>query len=474
MKADLTRDTFDPVRHFSRVLLQQGRVQLDADFNEQTAALHHYLRCLAADLIGRHGGPGDSFKLVEDTESTTPDLVITRGHYYVNGLLCENDRDTQFSGQPDYPIDEGFKADTDYLVFLHAWEQLVTAVQDSRIREVALGGPDTAARARVVWQVKAVPITGQGIPAEQAYLKLDPIREQLAERLSKSEQADIPNDLKQWPEERVLRRATLLKARAKVAGKAEEPCPTSPEARYRGPENQLYRVEVHTPGDAETATFKWSRDNGSVIFPIRSLTISSGTTPKTTVDLEHLGRDARTTVNEGDWVEIEDDHSVLRRVAIPLLRVSAVNRIALQVTLTGSPPGDVGQVLTRNPLLRLWNHRAGDQRRGGLKIIEETGTAVIKEGAGNTGWLNLEDGIQIQFQEGNQHYCSGDYWLIPARTATGDVEWPGTTEDPLPLPPHGVDHHLAPLAVVSFPTGDAAKIIDCRRSFGPLAQPVSP
>jgi hypothetical protein len=37
MKADLTRDTFHPLKHYIRVLTQQGRVQLDADANEQTA-----------------------------------------------------------------------------------------------------------------------------------------------------------------------------------------------------------------------------------------------------------------------------------------------------------------------------------------------------------------------------------------------------------------------------------------------------
>ena len=30
MKGDFSRDTFDPLKHFSRVLMQQGRVQLDA------------------------------------------------------------------------------------------------------------------------------------------------------------------------------------------------------------------------------------------------------------------------------------------------------------------------------------------------------------------------------------------------------------------------------------------------------------
>ena len=57
MKGDFSRDTFDVTKHFSRVLQQQGRVQLDADWNEQTAILLHYLRTLAADLIGPFAGP---------------------------------------------------------------------------------------------------------------------------------------------------------------------------------------------------------------------------------------------------------------------------------------------------------------------------------------------------------------------------------------------------------------------------------
>jgi hypothetical protein len=60
MKADLTRNTFDPFQHFDRVLLQHGRVQFDADWNEQAAILLHYLQALAADLIGPQGGPSNS------------------------------------------------------------------------------------------------------------------------------------------------------------------------------------------------------------------------------------------------------------------------------------------------------------------------------------------------------------------------------------------------------------------------------
>src|SRR5438309_7149072 len=93
MKADLTRNTFHPFRHFTQVLMQQGRVQLDADWNEQAAILLHYLRSMAADIIGPHAGPAGNlgFRIVALPPATPPvaDFGITAGHYYVDGILCE-------------------------------------------------------------------------------------------------------------------------------------------------------------------------------------------------------------------------------------------------------------------------------------------------------------------------------------------------------------------------------------------------
>jgi len=83
-------------------------------------------------------------------------------------------------------------------------------------------------------------------------------------------------------------------------------------------------------------------------------------------------------------------------------------------------------------------------------------------------------GVQIQFpRNADNRYRAGDYWLIPARVATGDVIWPkvpeGNKQVAKPLPPHGIDHHYAPLAVISV---DGRKITvdhDCRRVFNHLA-----
>ncbi len=85
-RGDFSRDTYDPFRHFSRVLMQQGRVQLDADWNEQVSIFWHYLRALARDIGSEHWGPWDNetrgFKIAPNEDKN--DLLIGLGFYYLN------------------------------------------------------------------------------------------------------------------------------------------------------------------------------------------------------------------------------------------------------------------------------------------------------------------------------------------------------------------------------------------------------
>jgi hypothetical protein len=248
-------------------------------------------------------------------------------------------------------------------------------------------------------------------------------------------------------------------------------CVTSPESRYRGVENQLYRVEIHTPGVGGVATFKWSRENGSVAFRVRK-PVASGN-GQTTVVLTDLGRDGRLGLKEGDWVEIVDDGYLLRNRAESLLRVQAIDRDKCSVTLRGVPGNNIGLDLSRHPLLRRWDHRSGDAKSGGLTINNLDGAALVQEGSAEKGWLHLEDGVEIQFQAPvpPANYQTGDYWLIPARVATGDVEWPGPVDNPDWLPPHGIEHHYAPLAVLEIVDGKIKEpVSDLRRTFSQLAQ----
>src|SRR5919108_2038865 len=90
MRGDYTRFTFDPRKRFTSVLLQQGRVQLDSDWNELAAIRAHLDQTETVDVIGVCGAPeaGGGFA-IEPLDPGNADFRITNGRIYVGGLLCE-------------------------------------------------------------------------------------------------------------------------------------------------------------------------------------------------------------------------------------------------------------------------------------------------------------------------------------------------------------------------------------------------
>src|SRR5919108_855548 len=88
MSGDFTRNTFRADRGYSSVRLQQGRVLLDADWNEQADIARDLTRRADRDIIGPCGFPEDAagFGLVP----VPGDLGITPGRGYVGGVLIAN------------------------------------------------------------------------------------------------------------------------------------------------------------------------------------------------------------------------------------------------------------------------------------------------------------------------------------------------------------------------------------------------
>ena len=164
MKGDFSRQTFDPTKHYNSVLMQQGRVQLDADWNEQQAIHRYRTETGAYDIIGYSGAPAQNpgFEIVLSQDRST--FVIGSGNYYVAGILCENDAAVPYERQPDLldpPAvrDALQQAGTAVgIVYLDVWERHITALDDPSVRESALGGPDTTTRIKTVWQVKVLPV----------------------------------------------------------------------------------------------------------------------------------------------------------------------------------------------------------------------------------------------------------------------------------------------------------------------------
>lgn len=422
MHGDFILNPLSARRDVSRVLMQQGRVLLDSDWNEQVDVIVGSTRQLAADLLGNYTGmsPG-AFKVAEHGGN----LTVADGVYYVDGIRCWNPPPVVATGgiatpdphvrlaRPPQPVrlPANGNAGERLIAYLDVWEEHVSSAEDDSLREVALGGPDTTSRAKVVWRLRT-----RKIPTEVAFdLTNRPQAAQTVyEWLSNTGATNV-----------------ALAAKAKENSDTGA-CGIAPEARYRGADNRLYRVEVHSPTPAG-AKIKWSADNGSIVYPVRDIN-------EATVFLETLGRDDRTRIAKGNWVEVVDSTSPGDDPPLDLVQVQTVDRGRVSVTLSASPNLSIAREAIKGSSIIL--------RRWESNLIEVPSDLGAK-------WIPLRDGIEVRLSVTGApaRFRPGDYWLIPARAAIGDILWPKespTSDTSASVPPHGVAHHYAPLAVITI------------------------
>lgn len=556
MKGDFTRSTFQRQKHYTSVRMQQGRLQLDSDWNEQADIQNHLRQAQVVDMIGSgSGAPSvnpatgnstrNSFRLGlvslnpppsdepagetaeeeanQAKESNSSDLVIIPGHFYANGVLCELELGTEFEiqikdleakqvivpsllldgyklqvnqwlevvgaddsasvanstdddpillqglqiasidekrreltlqgelaeltkdqttirlrrlttyqTQPDYPIpsDSASLSDGDYLAYLDVWERHITVIDDEEIRETALNVPDTTTRTKTVWQLKLRAL------------------EQLAENQDTGGEAAQATSTPQAQWETYISdrqsRSALMNACARL-------CPNGQNGgALRSLENQLYRVEIHQSGkipqtpvpsssgqetdsasrnkSSAIATFKWSRNNGSTASEIEHI-------ENNVIRIRKTSEDAWVSSTPGQWLEITSEARELRNepgVMVPLVRATD-RKIEFDESriINGPLPTDAKTV-------RRWDYTTDQAPQGAIPV--------------QTAWVELEDGIRVIF-DANSRYETGDYWMIPARSGPGDIEWPNNqavpNPQPVPQPRRGITHQYALLATVS-------------------------
>ena len=148
MAADFSRVRINPLADWAGVELQQGRVLLDADFNELVAVVDRRLRALASDVLGRatHSQTTpDAFKL----SPVAGAFSIGRGRMYVDGLLAENHgradpaqrafdpllaetvytQDPGYAEQPWLQPPPALPTSGRHLVYLDVWQRELTHVE---------------------------------------------------------------------------------------------------------------------------------------------------------------------------------------------------------------------------------------------------------------------------------------------------------------------------------------------------------
>jgi hypothetical protein len=493
MTANISADTFRPSKRFSAVVVGQGEALLDSAVNEDGEIVRHRMDVTGRDEIGGAGVPKDAGGFEVTVAPDGLDLFLSPGRIYVDGSLCVNEpqpvdavvgspsavkvaiaapdgmpfaagqwldvtgggaaqrmklktaagRDLDFTqavpgmpaagshvtvqrvtslrGQPDRftfdpfdPMSTEHVVAGSYRVELDVWHRHISPVEDPSIREPALGEAESSTRMKVVWQVRLVsagPIGGGACaPAAPA----------------------APG---------------LLRASTVPGLPTDDACLLPDEAGYRGLENQLYRVEVHTSSASEVV-LKWQRDNASMASRLTAV--------GTTLVVEDMGRDDERGFVQATLVDVTDDALELEHRAGDLLDVLDTDKAQGQIM--------VATASTKASLARGARARRWDGRIVIDPMSPTAGQPVL-----------LERGLQVALEPGRLR--SGDFWLIPARSATsaggGALVLPADDDGtPLPQPPRGVQHHVASLALVDTDgqrfLGRPANVRECRRPFPPL------
>lgn len=367
--------------------------------------------------------------LIEAVADTGTDLGfwVSQGRYRVDGLAVELEQGGLFP-EVSYPsatkpvlptLGPGL-----YVAFLEAWERHLTHLEDPGLLEAALGGAvDTCTRTRALGQVKVAPMSVQAPPSE-------------------AERASLWAAFTASPTGRATLRVELMPVRG-----GGDPFGPPLSKRYTGGENRLYRFEVHTGGTYGTATLKWSRDNGSDVFPVL----------RVVDDRSLIALPRSCDVRNGDLIEVLSTAVELGdrgdgRVEGPGYQFTPPSRLVGELfyvrekgendteklfelrDLTTRLPVRLGEALAAQPGKKIRRWEGYFQPRGETPFFQE-----------------IEDGIQVVLEGGL--FRSGDYWQYEARRELVP------TEEPWQPLPHGLERLFAPLAVLRYEGNGVVEIL---------------
>lgn len=451
---DVTRFSYDRAKRYDGVRMQQGRVIRDSEWNESETISSEDRRLTRLHTIGPAGSPDDGYRVANAAVTGGfLDFDILPGTFYLGGQRLRLAHTDTYRLQNDWltfphgssPVGADGEYDFAYLEIL---QQVVAETEDGELTEIALGGPDTSTRTRLVARVRT--FRGAG-PADchdawAAYVGF------LAQA------GTVGADYAVEPDGRAQISLNAL-------GSTGDLCSPPVQGGYLHAENQTLRIEI-----VGAHRFSWSFDNAS---PLYRVTVEP--------DLRTLKFLSPRPRDEAHWPLADQVVEVLEWGALlsngqKLAEISGVFRRLQQgydpddgsIRLSSALPATLGQnwqqrsdsaaIQGADPpfyYLRVWNRGAdtGAQPRipfqAGLPVpLGTTGLSVTFTGA---------------------QFLRGDHWIVagrpdhPKRVLPWDILL-------RPLPPHGYRRHVAPLALIRWSGGSPQVVEDCRPRFDPLTR----
>lgn len=457
MGSDRTRISYDPTQQYRGVVAQQGRVTLEADWNEAQQIASEELREETLDFVGVSGTPDDGYKVVSSTTSKQFDFATTLGTMYVGGVRAFSPTPIQYSNQLDWLDNEG---DPDWvdlekltkqpppreLVYLLLREQEVSAVEDSALLEKALGGPDTTQRLRLIQHIVRLQTKGKNcsFALDEA---IEIWRGKQGLQLDRSTL-------------RLLSSATLQVSFALL------PTPVDicePEARsgYLGADNQLIRLQI-SGFDPATNKYQliWGFDNAAFLYRAKVVNKNTLCLQSRPVDDFHRPRANQAVEVLRSAAKLSNaDYIAATTGVVTTLRTdydADKREVSLTADLTTVLPAEyfnTPQQQTPSPpslpplFFRVWQ-----------EAISFTPGVAVSLG---------QTGLQVTLQTSNLPFHIGDYWQIAVRPGEPTEVYPRRyLEDP--QPPDGPRLWACPLAVIDWNNRQLNVVEDCRKPFDNL------
>jgi hypothetical protein len=347
-------------------------------------------------------------------------------------------------------------AQTD-LVYLHAWQQAVSSVEDQEFRERALGGPDTTVRLRRMRRVEVLSnVTAANCADARAVLK---------QHLVSPRAGDTGGPHSFSVDGTELLSKARLTAAFVAGGTDKDPCKPHQVSGFIGAENQAIRIQLTAAN-----RFIWGIDNASPLYRVQvdpndptNKTIKFLTVPRDqaamplqnqAVELLPWGallvNNEKTAAPHGFISVIastyDPDHQTLTlNTAVPQNMIDWLKDESASHNGKFDPPGQ-----QQFFYLRAWT--------GGADQVFTPGTPTTL----------IDTGIEVSFADFG---IPGDFWLIAARPNTPDQLVPWRLLDS--APPHGPRRFYSALALIDWTVSGAnvvSTVHDCREHFRALCR----
>ncbi len=442
MGGDRARVSHDPSRKWRGLIAQQGRVTVEADWNEAAAIDHDADRLATIEMVGSLGTPDQGYGVTTGPASGTPgDLTIGPGTIYVGGERLDLDAPVAYSTQPDWldfstdplwvpPAVPGADAPPNELVYLLASEQEVSAVEDPALADVALGGPDTMQRQRILQHFVRQPT--QASTCDDAWSAF----------VSSLDAQGLQFDAKSM----MIWSAAGLQVSFTTAPGPPSPCQPVATGGYLGAENQMIRVMVASVDSTGVPTIVWGFDDASFLYQVTAATFDPGS-GNTTITLASAPVDSFHYPVAGQAVELLRDAAALidaGNAAAPAGYIASpsgfVTPVATsydptlkQLVISGQPPADYLTAATPQLYLRVWQSTVAAPG----KTATQLGTT----------------GVEVTLTSDTTFHV-GDFWCFAVRPLQSAIVYPARYLE-APQPPAGPRTWACPLAVLAWHTGTA-------------------